>query len=371
MKNDIQILPYDSGAVSFNQYCVFKLFDGYENWTVMLVYRPPSTTQENTEQLARIIMESPPNTIIMGDFNLPGIDWQLLTSDSKGRPILEACAEKGLEQLEYFATHVKGNTLDLVLTDVPDKIRSVVSAGRLGRSDHEILIIEVDTRRPETQGQGKSWNWKQANWEAMRRKLSTVQWQEDFDGLTGDEAWTHLKGRLDAMVEEHVPERTRAGTKRPPWLSVDLLRLIRLKRRLWTKYKRSPTAENLEEYKKMEKTTGKQIKYVKKQVERRVAESKDKKIFYSYLKTKTKSRAGVGPICVEGQILTENVEIAEALNDYFGSVFREEEDGPPPSATPIPGRKRCSRVWFRPSQVKEKNPETQDKISSRSRRDYS
>ncbi len=120
-KNNFSILPVDNGANSFNQFCIFKFFDGAENWTVILIYRPPSTTQDNTDQLARLIREAPTNTIIVGDFNLPGINWDILTADSKGRPVLEACADSGMTQLVSFATHIKGNMLDLVLTDVPEK----------------------------------------------------------------------------------------------------------------------------------------------------------------------------------------------------------------------------------------------------------
>ena len=73
---------------------------------------------------------------MVGDINLPGIDWREKKSDSKGKPVLETMEEEGLEQLIMFPTHTKGNVLDLVVTNCQEKIVGVNDAGRLGRSDH-------------------------------------------------------------------------------------------------------------------------------------------------------------------------------------------------------------------------------------------
>ena len=70
---------------------------------------------------------------------------------------------KGLCRLVTFSTHLKGNIMDLVLTDVPDKIRSVTPVGRLGKSDHDIMI-EIDNRRPKSKQQAATPIWSRANW---------------------------------------------------------------------------------------------------------------------------------------------------------------------------------------------------------------
>ena len=65
------------------------------------------------------------NTILIGDVNLPDINWLDGTSTSRGRRILETMLEEDLAQLVNFPTHVKGNILDLVSTNCPDKVISV------------------------------------------------------------------------------------------------------------------------------------------------------------------------------------------------------------------------------------------------------
>ena len=54
---------------------------------------------------------------MIGDINLPDINWVDGTSTSRGRRVLETILEEDLIQLVDFPTHVKGNTLDLVITN--------------------------------------------------------------------------------------------------------------------------------------------------------------------------------------------------------------------------------------------------------------
>ena len=50
----------------------------------------------------------------MGDYNLPGVDWDRNWSDKESeRLVVETFADKFLTQLVRGATHIGGNTLDL------------------------------------------------------------------------------------------------------------------------------------------------------------------------------------------------------------------------------------------------------------------
>jgi endonuclease/exonuclease/phosphatase family metal-dependent hydrolase len=86
--------------------------------------------------LCELIENSQENTILVGDFNLPEIDWARKTSGNRGKKFLEATINANYEQLVTFPTHNRGNTLDLVLSNCPARIQSVEEAGKLGNSDH-------------------------------------------------------------------------------------------------------------------------------------------------------------------------------------------------------------------------------------------
>jgi endonuclease/exonuclease/phosphatase (EEP) superfamily protein YafD len=80
-----------------------------DNLNVILIYRPPSSGQDNLTELCEILRGADNNTILIGDFNMPGIDWENTQArDVRGRELLETATEKGLQQLVNFPTHTKG-----------------------------------------------------------------------------------------------------------------------------------------------------------------------------------------------------------------------------------------------------------------------
>jgi len=139
-RDGVDILPNDHTA-DFIQYSTFKVRTNSLTTTLYLVYRPPSST--DMKGMVEIIKNVGPNSILIGDFNLPGIDWQAGTSDRKSKDFLEAADEKFLEQLVEFPTHTRGNILDLVLTNASHLIDSVEPVGRIGKSDHEMLLVKL------------------------------------------------------------------------------------------------------------------------------------------------------------------------------------------------------------------------------------
>ena len=72
---------------------------------------------------------------MIGDFNMPHVNWSTHSCESKFQNFLDALDENSLDQIIDFPTHVRGNVLDLLLTDVPEKILDVKDIGNLGSSD--------------------------------------------------------------------------------------------------------------------------------------------------------------------------------------------------------------------------------------------
>jgi hypothetical protein len=128
---------------NFNQYSAFTIMTK-NPVHIILIYRPPNSGKNNLDLLCELIENSQENTILVGDFNLPEIDWARKTSGNRGKKFLEATINANFEQLVTFPTHNKGNTLDLVLSNCPARIQSVEEAGKLGNSDHVAIEINVE-----------------------------------------------------------------------------------------------------------------------------------------------------------------------------------------------------------------------------------
>ena len=202
-KTGTKILCVDKPASCsrFNQFCCFEILDNEKTCTVYLVYRPPSSSAENGNWLAEMVNSCPTNTLMIGDFNLPGINWKNLTSDTgKGAQFLDACTERGLNQLVHFPTHNKGNILDLVLSDTPDSVHSVASHGRLGRSDHDMIVVRINVGKRQKKLPELTKNWRKADWEKMKYEMGQRDWQGEMAELGTEEAWQLFKTTVHGLV---------------------------------------------------------------------------------------------------------------------------------------------------------------------------
>jgi hypothetical protein len=110
VRHGVKILNIDRN-ITFHQYCKFLISDV----TLYLIYRTPNAPAQSILELEQIVRAAERNSILIGDFNLPDIDWSMGTCSSRFRPFVEAVEDSMMEQLVEFSTQVKGNCLDLVL----------------------------------------------------------------------------------------------------------------------------------------------------------------------------------------------------------------------------------------------------------------
>jgi hypothetical protein len=81
------------------------------------------------------------------------------------------------------------------------------------------------------------YNWKRADMPAIRSELEGVDWERELSRRTMEEGWTWFKEQLHNAVEKFVP-KSRSRTKlKNPWMTKEILRLIRKKRKVWKKAK--------------------------------------------------------------------------------------------------------------------------------------
>ena len=103
---------------------------------------------------------------------------------------MNATEEKLMTQLVDFATHTRGNTLDLVITNSPELVTSLEEEGRLGRSDHVLLEMEIGVENRTVSEDGKEFlDWKKADWNQIREDIGQEDWRRELEGKTANEAW--------------------------------------------------------------------------------------------------------------------------------------------------------------------------------------
>ena len=66
VRNGLHVLPIDN-KYDFNQYCKFKISTSNSFVNIVLVYRPPNCSRENSEKLIKLIENATANTMIIKD----------------------------------------------------------------------------------------------------------------------------------------------------------------------------------------------------------------------------------------------------------------------------------------------------------------
>ncbi len=330
VREGLKVIPTDKHSdTGFNQFCSFYIPTTSGQLELILVYRPPSSDAENVDKLCKILKNVTDKSIILGDFNLPGIHWETGTSDAKGRLLLETVEEEGMEQMVNFSTHIKGNVLDLLITNCPDRIIDINDIGRLGKSDHVVLVVQLDVGLLENKLEDNPLNWRRADFEGIRREMGETNWNVELQVRPMKEAWNWFSERLGAMIERHVPRMRKRSCRWPEWMTSEIMKLVKAKRRKWKRLKEYNTEANLHEYRKAVNTVNKKIRNAKRRMEREMARNEDNnnRRFARYIKSKTSGRTGVGPLRrPDGTVTNNDLDMARELNNYFVSVFTKEDD---------------------------------------------
>ena len=120
-----------------------------------IVYFLPNPSQvyfQNLLSYLSTLSSTNHHLTITDDFNYPDIDWDTLFSSSPTfSMICDFAFEFNLEQLMSAPTHVKGNILDLVLTNCDNYIKKLTIHPHQGlsiQSDHFILSFSIVKSRP-------------------------------------------------------------------------------------------------------------------------------------------------------------------------------------------------------------------------------
>jgi hypothetical protein len=131
-------------------------------------------------------------------------------------------------------------------------------------------------------------------------------------------------------------------------------RLVNRKQTKWKRYAKNRTNDNFIWYKEAEKECKKGVSAAKRNFERKIAKSGNKRPFNAYVKSKTKSRTNVGPLKVNDALITDNKDMAKILNEYFTSVFSREQPGEVPPADKLQAESNLSNIVFTAEKVKKK-----------------
>ena len=320
---------------------------------IVLIYRSPNSSPENTGRLGDLFSNKNQKTIILGDFNMPEVNWSTLSGPARYSEFLESPEVCEYKQLVNFSTHIRGNTLDCIFTNFADDIAELKTNGYLGKSDHQIISFSVNNQCKKSNEKRSFHDWSSTGITNLREFLSRVKWSDEMSVRNVEESWEFIRNVCHTGMNKFIPLKPCKFSSQPRWFNATVNTAIRKKRRLWEIYRASNSPADLNSYNQANKATKKAILNAKKNYEKRLANDGDCRPFHQYLKSKTKSRTGVGPLISNGSSTSDSTEMAGILNNFFSSVFVKEDKTniPSPVAKPVPNT--LDVVIFTDKSVKE------------------
>ena len=290
--------------------CV-DLHTNNQHYRLICVYRPPGDADSGRcdsllliNRLNKLLTRSR-ITFLLGDFNLPLVNWKNMTYPSDGIHdcLLSFCQQHSLDQLVSEPTRYD-NILDLLFVSDPHVVTNYIITPPLSTGDHNVVLFS-------TVGLVSA-----DNHEIVRESISIALWNEDaistaeqflysFDwssifvySISPEEIWQGFKNVLLHCVSTFAKIKLYHGSDdRSLELNFhtkkDIKRLTTSKKYLWQKLrnKRNPNRNLLlNKYKAVCKLICSKIRLAKLHVEKTIINSNDVKKFYKFANQKLSNK---------------------------------------------------------------------------------
>ena len=313
VKNDINATALKLFELQHIEATGIKIKLRNSDWLFLIaVYRSPNCHEDclvEVEQILSYDKEGPcraSHRVILGDFNLRGINWVTETSNVNENHIdtkfLEAVRDNYLFQHVKQVTRTKENQqdslLDLILTNEENMIDNIRYLPPLGKSDHLVIQFSLITYINRFRTQTEKLNFFKGNYDQLRTNLRNIAWDEAItEAMNLKESWESFTDIINHEVRENIPVCKAFKRKHDtPWITRTSLKAIKKKHTKWKKYQYCKSQTNKEAYDKAKKEASKVTKAAKMDYEKQISENikTNNKAFWNYVQSKTKTRESVG-----------------------------------------------------------------------------
>ena len=311
-----------------------------------VVYIPPNSSYELYLQVFQYLESviSQPRTIIVGDFNLPDINWSNLSGHSpQSIALCDFVFRHNLEQMVDFPTHSQGNTLDLIFTNFHGLIEDTTCfSSHSLKSDHRFLSFSICS--PLKLAKAKcsptfALNFKKTDVEGMASHLLDLDYSVLLSSSDIEFVWSSLKHIILHAVSLFTPSVKIRSQSYPRWFNSTIRHHLNKLRSLRKKCRRNPSFNNTSKLSSVELQFQTEILEARCTYESNLvtnfARSNDSKI-YSYIRSLTRHNS-LPSVVQHGSVTASTAsEKAELLNQFFHSVFNTSLDNCPQDFSSLP-----------------------------------
>ena len=306
------------------------------------VYRPPSNSSAENLQLINYLTTKLDSceTIILGDLNLPSIDWINENNNSYVLPtdrcFIQFFNDVGLSQMIHEPTNFpSGTTIDLCLVTDSDRVCSVDVLPPFPSCSHGIVTMSY-TFQGSLSDELTNYEkriWSRANFAAMKTHLENIDWHFTFAGMSLDEKYQSFLQTFKFLENRYVPLFKSKNKLQVPWSLNPPRELIRNRKLAWSNYMSAKatygrhhtlTSEAWSEFCTCNRryksyAVDSQISYEKSVASQLGSKPK---LFHSYIRHRKVGKPKVGPLrTATGDLTDDPADMAAAFSYSFAGVF--------------------------------------------------
>ena len=296
---------------------------------ICCAYVPPSSTTPDYDNIFLPLHSIPDSAhlILLGDFNITDVNWSTLNASStSSTSFCDRIFSLNLEQLVNNPTHIRGNTLDLVLSNFPDLISDLTVDTRTCESisDHYLINFHLSTHIPHANTPPRSFlNYSKANFDGLQSYLLKVNLDRCLLQSNVNSIWSLIKEEISTACHLFVPVTWIPKSPFPRWFNAEIRHLINKSHTVRRRLKLRPTNHLRLKLQTLESSLRSLIQASKLKYEQSLisAFSSYPSKLYRHLKSLSNPKSSSYPIIHESKTITNPLIKARLFNSYFNSVF--------------------------------------------------
>lgn len=292
-----------------------------KSFLLFAVYRAPNSSAQYLCDLCEHIASfTSDNVLLIGDFNLPGIDWEnaslFAESNLHVNYLRNIMLYHNLQQVVKHPTRIHDTSatiLDLVF--VSQSIETFTVSVEPGISDHQLVYFTCPLNSCVVSKKNTVTikDYSRANDESVLDYLEICL--DSFQGHDITALWHRFKEIINHCLRNFIPSKTKRTSKVTPWISRDILHLKRRVKRL---RRRHASREAIQEIQSnLNQKVGHAKRWYFQHILPEFIRSAPQK-FWAFLRKKNRE---ISHIVHDGNMVSEKHSIAQHFNEYFHSVF--------------------------------------------------
>ncbi|GMS91388.1 hypothetical protein PENTCL1PPCAC_13563, partial [Pristionchus entomophagus] len=292
---------------------------------IFTAYRSPSAPALSLTSFVNYLSPLVSNDfpcILLGDFNLPHINWLTLSSPSQN-DLLDFVSDNHFSQYVNFPTRLT-NFLDLIFCN-SSIIHNVTSAPPL--SDHLSVTFDLCIPSPPPRKRIPSRVYRLADWQSINNLIYNHDWTLALRDLCANDAYIYFTNCINSLLDTFIPLSRPSEFNRYP-------RKVRI---LYGKYRNlSRIAPNSVACHTMSKRFKSALNSFHCYLENRIVTTSNSSAFYKFCSGKLKAPKSTPSAIVDskGSTILSNDEKCIAFSEFFSSVFTYPQHSPLPLPTP-------------------------------------